>query len=143
MINIIIDKSGSMNTMGKPEIIQSIIRELQLLEGIDCNFFLWGEDIRSISGNDERISIDFNGKSSIQTLLEFIKLNTGACLLLTDGFSNEDKSNLTSYLRDNPNSKLRIINGKSFFPENLMATEQNKYIFSSLEVSAAVESLYF
>ena len=58
MINIIIDKSGSMNTMGKPEIIQSIIRELQLLEGIDCNFFLWGEDIRSISGNDERISID-------------------------------------------------------------------------------------
>lgn len=152
MINIIIDKSGSMNTMGKPEIIQSIIRELQLLEGIDCNFFLWGEDIRSISGNDECISIDFNGKSSIQTLLEFIKLNTGACLLLTDGFSNEDKSNLTSYLRDNPNSKLRIIlvgadsrliNGKSFFPENLMATEQNKYIFSSLEVSAAVESLYF
>ena len=37
----------------------------------------------------------------------------------------------------------RLINGKSFFPENLMATEQNKYIFSSLEVSAAVESLYF
>lgn len=152
MINVVIDKSGSMNTLGKPEVIQSIIRELQLTEGIECNFFLWGEDIKLASGTEETISIDFNGKSSIQALLEFIKLNTGACLLLTDGFSNEDKSNLTEFLRDNPNSKLRIIlvgadsrliNGKSFFPENLMATEQNKYIFSSLEVSAAVESLYF
>ena len=152
MINVVIDKSGSMNTLGKPEVIQAIIRELQLTEGIDCNFFLWGEDVRLASGTEETISIDFNGKSSIQALLEFIKLNTGACLLLTDGFSNEDKSNLTEFLRDNSNSKLRVvlvgadsrvINGKSFFPENLMATEQNKYIFSSLEVSAAVESLYF
>ena len=152
MINVVIDKSGSMNTLGKPEVIQAIIRELQLTEGIDCNFFLWGEDVRLASGTEETISIDFNGKSSVQALLEFIKLNTGACLLLTDGFSNEDKSNLTEFLRDNSNSKLRVvlvgadsrvINGKSFFPENLMATEQNKYIFSSLEVSAAVESLYF
>lgn len=152
MINIIIDKSGSMNTLGKPEVIQSIIREIQLTEGIDCSFFLWGEDIKLASGTEETISIDFNGKSSVQALLEFIKLNTGACLLLTDGFSNEDKSNLTEFLRDNSNSKLRVvlvgadsrlINGKSFFPENLMSTEQNKYIFSSLEVSAAVESLYF
>lgn len=152
MINVVIDKSGSMNTLGKPEVIQAIIRELQLTEGIDCNFFLWGEDVRLASGTEETISIDFNGKSSVQALLEFIKLNTGACLLLTDGFSNEDKSNLTSYLRDNSNSKLRVvlvgadsrvINGKSFFPENLMATEQNKYIFSSLEVSAAVESLNY
>lgn len=152
MINVVIDKSGSMNTLGKPEVIQSIIREIQLTEGIDCSFFLWGEDIKLASGTEETISIDFNGKSSVQALLEFIKLNTGACLLLTDGFSNEDKSNLTEFLRDNSNSKLRVvlvgadsrvINGKSFFPENLMATEQNKYIFSSLEVSAAVESLYF
>lgn len=152
MINVVIDKSGSMNTLGKPEVIQSIIREIQLTEGIECNFFLWGEDVRLASGTEETISIDFNGKSSIQALLEFIELNTGACLLLTDSFSNEDKSNLTEFLRDNSNSKFRIIlvgadsrliNGKSFFPENLMATEQNKYIFSSLEVSAAVESLYF
>ena len=152
MINVVIDKSGSMNTLGKPEVIQSIIREIQLTEGIDCSFFLWGDDVRLASGTEETISIDFNGKSSIQALLEFIKLNTGACLLLTDGFYNEDKSNLTEFLRDNSNSKLRVvlvgadsrvINGKSFFPENLMATEQNKYIFSSLEVSAAVESLYF
>ena len=152
MINVVIDKSGSMNTLGKPEVIQSIIREIQLTEGIDCSFFLWGEDVRLASGTEETISIDFNGKSSIQALLNFLRNNNDSCLLLTDGFSNEDKSNLTSYLRDNPNSMLRIIlvgadsrliNGKSFFPENLMATEQNKYIFSSLEVSAAVESLYF
>ena len=91
MINVVIDKSGSMNTLGKPEVIQSIIREIQLTEGIDCSFFLWGEDVRLASGTEETISIDFNGKSSIQALLEFIKLNTGACLLLTDGFSNEDK----------------------------------------------------
>ena len=149
MINVVIDKSGSMNTLGKPEVIQSIIRELQLTAGIECTFYSWGESLNVIS---EPIDIKYDGKSSIQTLLDFIKLNTGACLLLTDGFSNEDKSNLASYLRDNPNSKFRIIlvgadsrliNGKSFFPKNLMATEQNKYIFSSLEVSAAVESLYF
>lgn len=152
MINVVIDKSGSMNTLGKPEVIQSIIREIQLTEGIDCSFFLWGEDVRLASGTEETISIDFNGKSSIQALLEFIKLNTGACLLLTDGFSNEDKSNLTSYLRDNPNSKLRIIlvgadsrliNGKSFFPENMIVSEQKKYIFNALEVSAAIESLNY
>lgn len=152
MINIIIDKSGSMNTLGKPEVIQVIIRELQLTEGIECNFFLWGEDIKLASGTEETISIDFNGKSSVQALLEFIKLNTGACLLLTDVFSNEDKSNLTEFLRDNSNSKLRVvlvgadsrvINGKSFFPENMIVSEQKKYIFNALEVSAAVESLYF
>ena len=152
MINIIIDKSGSMNTLGKPEVIQAIIREIQLTEGIECSFFLWGEDVKLASGTEETISIDFNGKSSIQALLEFIKLNTGACLLLTDGFSNEDKSNLTSYLRDNPNSKLRVvlvgadsrvINGKSFFPENMIVSEQKKYIFNALEVSAAIESLNY
>ena len=152
MINIIIDKSGSMNTLGKPEVIQAIIREIQLTEGIECSFFLWGEDVKLASGTEETISIDFNGKSSIQALLEFIKLNTGACLLLTDGFSNEDKSNLTSYLRDNPNSKLRVvlvgadsrvINGKSFFPENMIVSELKKYIFNALEVSAAIESLNY
>ena len=152
MINIVIDKSGSMSTLGKREVIQSIIRELQLTEGIDCNFSLWGEDVRLVSETKERICIDFDGKTSIQALLDFLRNNNAECLLLTDGFSNEDKSNLTAFLRDNSGSKFRIIlvgadsrliNGKSFFPENLIATEKNKYIFSSLEVSAAVESLYF
>lgn len=152
MINVVIDKSGSMNTLGKSDVIHSIVRELQLTEGIECTFYSWGENLIEISGSDEHIDIEFDGKSSIQTLLDFIKLNTGTCLVLTDGFSNEDKANLTSYLRDNPNSKFRVIlvgadsrliNGKSFFPENLMATEQDKYIFSSIEVSAAVESLCF
>lgn len=152
MINVVIDKSGSMNTLGKSDVIHSIVRELQLTEGIECTFYSWGENLIEISGSDEHIDIKFDGKSSIQTLLDFIKLNTGTCLVLTDGFSNEDKANLTSYLRDNPNSKFRVIlvgadsrliNGKSFFPENLMATEQDKYIFSSIEVSAAVESLCF
>lgn len=152
MINVVIDKSGSMNALGKSDVIHSIVRELQLTEGIECTFYSWGENLIEISGSDEHIDIKFDGKSSIQTLLDFIKLNTGTCLVLTDGFSNEDKANLTSYLRDNPNSKFRVIlvgadsrliNGKSFFPENLMATEQDKYIFSSIEVSAAVESLCF
>lgn len=152
MINVVIDKSGSMNALGKPDVIQAIVRELQLTEGIDCNFYSWDENLNIIPNSDTPIDISFGGKSSIQSLLEFLKLNTGACLLLTDGFSNEDKTSLTSYLRDNSGSKLRIIligadsrivNGKSFFPENLIATELNKYIFSSLEVSAAVESLYF
>lgn len=152
MINVVIDKSGSMNTLGKSDVIHSIVRELQLTEGIECTFYSWGENLIEISGSDEHIDIKFDGKSSIQTLLDFIKLNTGTYLVLTDGFSNEDKANLTSYLRDNPNSKFRVIlvgadsrliNGKSFFPENLMATEQDKYIFSSIEVSAAVESLCF
>ena len=143
MINVVIDKSGSMNTLGKPEVIQSIIREIQLTEGIDCNFFVWGEDVRLASGTEETISIEFNGKSLIQALLNFLRNNNDSCLLLTDGFSNEDKSNLTSYLRDNPNSKFRIIlvaadslliTGKSFFPEKLSATEQKKYIFFSLRV---------
>ena len=98
MINVVIDKSGSMNTLGKPEVIQSIIREIQLTEGIECNFFLWGEDVRLASGTEETISIDFNGKSSVQALLEFIELNTGACLLLTDSFSNEDKSSKVEIL---------------------------------------------
>lgn len=152
MINVVIDKSGSMNTLGKPEVIQSIIRELQLTEGIDCNFFLWGEDVRLVSVNEERISIDFNGKSSIHALLDFLRNNNDACFLLTDGFSDEDKSNLTAFLRDNSGSKLRVVlvgadsralNGKSFFPENLIASEQKQYVFSSIEVSAAVESLNF
>ena len=141
MINVVIDKSGSMNTLGKPEVIQSIIREIQLTEGIDCSFFLWGEDVRLASGTEETISIDFNGKSSIQALLNFLRNNNDSCLLLTDGFSNEDKSNLTEYLRDNSNSKL--INGKSFFPENMIVSEQKKYIFNVLEVSAAIESLNY
>ena len=67
-------------------------------------------------------------------------------------FSNEDKSNLTEFLRDNSNSKLRValvgadsrvINGKSFFPENMIVSEQKKYIFNALEVSAAIESLNY
>ena len=152
MINVGIDKSGSMNTLGKPEVIQSIIREIQLTEGIDCSFFLWGEDVRLASGTEETISIDFNGKSSIQALLNFLRNNNDSCLLLTDGFSNEDKSNLTEFLRDNSNSKLRVvlvgadsrvINGKSFFPENMIVSEQKKYIFNALEVSAAIESLNY
>jgi hypothetical protein len=150
MINVVIDKSGSMNTLGKPEIIQSIIRELQLTEGIDCNFFLWGEDVRLASETEDRISIDFNGKSSIHALLDFLRNNNDACLLLTDGFSDDDKSDLTAFLMDNSGSKLRIVlvgadsralNGKSFFPEKIMASEQKQYVFSSIEVSAAVESL--
>ena len=152
MINVVIDKSGSMKTLGKPEVIQSIIRELQLTEGIDCSFFLWGEDVRLASETEERISIDFNGKSSIHALLDFLRNNNDACLFLTDGFSNEDKSNLTEFLRDNSNSKLRVvlvgadsrvINGKSFFPENMILSEQKKYIFNALEVSAAIESLNY
>ena len=152
MINVVIDKSGSMNTLGKPEVIQSIIRELQLTEGIDCNFSLWGEDVRLVSETEERISVDFNGKSSIHALLDFLRNNNDACLLITDGFSNEDKSNLTAFLRDNSGSKLRIvlvgadsrvINGKSFFPENMIVSEQKKYIFNALEVSAAIESLNY
>lgn len=152
MINVVIDKSGSMNTLGKPEVIQSIIREIQLTEGIDCSFFLWGEDVRLASGTEETISIDFNGKSSIQALQNFLRNNNDSCLLLTDGFSNEDKSNLTEFLRDNSNSKLRVvlvgadsrvINGKSFFPENMIVSEQKKYIFNALEVSAAIESLNY
>lgn len=152
MINVVIDKSGSMSTLGKPDVIQAIIRELQLTEGIDCNFYKWGEDIKVIPASEEFIKIDFEGKSSIQALLDFLRLNNDACVLLTDGFSNGDKSNLAAFLRDNSNSKLRIvlvgadsrvINGKTFFPENLIACEQKKCVFSSIEVSTAVESLNF
>lgn len=152
MINVVIDKSGSMSTLGKPDVIQAIIRELQLTEGIDCIIYKWGEDVRLDSGTEETISIDFNGKSSIQALLNFLRNNNDSCLLLTDGFSNEDKSNLTEFLRDNSNSKLRVvlfgadsrvINGKSFFPENMIVSEQKKYIFNALEVSAAIESLNY
>ena len=152
MINVVIDKSGSMNTLGKPEVIQSIIREIQLTEGIDCSFFLWGEDIKLASGTEETISIDFNGKSSVQALLNFLRNNNDSCLFLTDGFSNEDKSNLTAFLRDNSHSKFRIvlagadsrvINGKSFFPENMIVSEQKKYIFHAIEVAAAIESLNY
>ena len=152
MINVVIDKSGSMSTLGKPDVIQAIIRELQLTKGIDCNFYKWGEDIKAIPASEEFIKIDFEGKSSIQALLDFLRLNNDACVLLTDGFSNGDKSNLAAFLRDNSNSKLRIvlvgadsrvINGKTFFPENLIACEQKKCVFSSIEVSAAVESLNF
>ncbi|MBO7486540.1 MAG: hypothetical protein J6T84_10825 [Spirochaetaceae bacterium] len=152
MINVVIDKSGSMSTLGKPDVIQAIIRELQLTEGIDCNFYKWGEDIELFPLSNECINIEFGGKSSIQALLNFLRMNNNACLLLTDGFSNEDKSNFTAFLRDNSGSKLRIVligadsrvaNGKAFFPENLIASEQNKFIFSSLDVSAAVESLNF
>ena len=152
MINVVIDKSGSMNTLGKPEVIQSIIRELQLTERIDCKFFLWGQNVSLASESEERISIDFNGKSSIHALLDFLKINNDACILVTDGFSNEDKSNLTAFLRDNSNSKFRIvlagadsrvINGKSFFPENMIVSEQKKYIFHAIDVSAAIESLNY
>ena len=52
MINVVIDKSGSMSTLGKPDVIQAIIREFQLTEGIDCNFFVWGEDVRLASGTE-------------------------------------------------------------------------------------------
>ena len=85
-------------------------------------------------------------------MLNFLRNNNDSCLLLTDGFSNEDKSNLTEFLRDNSNSKLRValvgadsrvINGKSFFPENMIVSEQKKYIFNALEVSAAIESLNY
>ena len=152
MINVVIDKSGSMSTLGKPDVIQAIIRELQLTEGIDCIFYKWGEEIEAIPVSEDYSKIDFKGKSSIQALLNFLRLNNEACLLLTDGFSNEDKSNLTAFLRDNSDSKLRIVlvgadsrvaNGKTFFPKNLIASEQEKYVFSSIEVSAAVESLKF
>lgn len=152
MINVVIDQSGSMSTLGKPDVIQAIIRELQLTEGIDCNFYIWSEDIEIIPVTEEFCNLDFNGKSSIQVLLNFLRLNNDACLLLTDGFSNEDKSDLTAFLRDNSDSKFRIVlvgadsrvvNGKSFFPENLIANEQEKYVFTSIEVSAAVESLNF
>lgn len=152
MINVVIDKSGSMSTLGKPDVIQAIIRELQLTEGIDCNFYKWGEDIELFPVSDEYINIEFGGKSSIQALLNFLRMNNSACLLLTDGFSNEDKSSFTAFLRDNSGSKLRIVligadsrvaNGKAFFPENLIASEQDKFIFSSLDVSAAVESLKY
>ena len=67
-------------------------------------------------------------------------------------FSNDDKSNLTAFLRDNSGSKLRVvlvgadsrvINGQSFFPENMIVSEQKKYIFNAIEVSAAIESLNY
>ena len=83
---------------------------------------------------------------------DFLRENNDACLLLTDGFCNEDKSDLTAFLRDNSSSKLRIVlvgadsrvvNGKLFFPENLIATDQKKFIFSSLEVYTAIESFNF
>ena len=152
MIRVVIDKSGSMNTLGKPEVIQSIIRELQLTDGINCEFFIWDENIKAISYSSEYIKINFGGKSSISALLDFIKQSKDECLLLTDGFSNDDKADLSSFLRDNPDSKLRIVLvgadsrisfGKTFFPENLIATEQKKYIFNSLEVSTAIESFNF
>lgn len=85
-------------------------------------------------------------------MLNFLRNNNDSCLLLTDGFSNEDKSNLTAFLRDNSGSKLRVvlvgtdsrvINGQSFFPENMIVSEQKKYIFNSIEVSAAIESLNY
>ena len=152
MINVIIDRSGSMNTLGKPEVIQSIIRELQLTAGIECNFYVWDENIKQVSNFDNGINIDFGGRSSIAALLAFLRQNNSACLLLTDGFSNEDKSEISAFLRDNSNLTFRIVlvgadsrvnNGKSFFPENLIATEQKKYIFNSLEVSTAIESFNF
>ena len=153
MINVVIDRSGSMNTLGKPDVIQAIIRELQLTGGIDCRFFSWGENVQAVSVSDERINTRCEGKASISALLDFLRQRSdGEYLLITDGFSSEDKSNLTAFLRDNSSSKLRIVlvgsdsrvvNGKSFFPENLIATEQEKYIFNSLEVSAAIESFNF
>lgn len=152
MINIVIDKSGSMNTLGKPAVIQLIIRELQLTDGITCNFYLWGERVKPLSGSEGSLNISFSGKSSIPILLNFLRENNDACLLLTDGFCNEDKSDLTAFLRDNSSSKLRIVlvgadsrvvNGKLFFPENLIATDQKKFIFSSLEVYTAIESFNF
>ena len=152
-ISVVIDTSGSMNTLGKPDIIQSIIRELQLTTGIDCNFYLWREKVEAVSDSaNMNISVDYAGKTSIQSLLDFLMMNATSCLLLTDGFSNEDKSNLTAFLRDNSSSKLkivlvgadsRIVNGKLFFPENLMATEVKKYIFNALEASAAIDSLNY
>ena len=152
MINVLIDSSGSMSSLGKPEVIQSIIREMQLTEGIDCSFFVWGEKVNALPLSGENEKIIFDGKSIISVLLDFMRTNEGPFLLLTDGFSNEDKSDLTSFIRDNTGIKFRVIlvgadsreiNGKTFFPENLMATEQKKYLFSSLEVSAAIESLNF
>ena len=83
---------------------------------------------------------------------KILRNNNDSCLLLTDGFSNDDKSNLTAFLRDNSGSKLRVvlvgadsrvINGQSFFPENMIVSEQKKYIFNAIEVSAAIESLNY
>ena len=53
MINVVIDKSGSMNTLGKPEVIQSIIREIQLTEEIEEAFKLANQLIGQIENSDE------------------------------------------------------------------------------------------
>ena len=152
MINVVIDTSGSMNSLGKPQVITSIMRELQLTDGISFNYFCWGENVKEISDSDGFSDINFEGKSSIKSLLEFLRKNDGNCLLLTDGFSNEEKSDFTAFIRDNSDIRFRvvlvgadsrIINGKSFFPETFIVTEQEKYVFNSLEVFCAIESFNF
>ena len=151
MINVIIDTSGSMALLGKPDIVQSLCRELMLTENADCEFYKWDSEVSKLKFAQNGIEIKPEGKVRISPLCAFINERSdrpARFILLTDGFVEGDKGDFTALLRNNQNIQFRVIGLGAdcskvrcgqLFPK-MTADEEERYIFSPLELNAALES---
>ena len=149
-ISVIIDNSGSMSCMSKIDIIKTVCRNLLLQENFDFDFYEWSDALEKINFETYGVINISDKKTKIQSLVDFIKSNSDAkILILTDGFIEGDASELTSLIKKSELLKVKIVgigadcsytSCKKLFPASYLVTAATKPIFTTLEIDAALDS---
>lgn len=149
-ISVIIDCSGSMSVLSKNDIIQSVCRNLLLHEGFEFNFYSWSESVEEIPSGTSGLSFDAGGKSNLSKLVEFIQSqNLKNILLLTDGFIDEDAGQIRNLIGETEDLNFKLVGigadfdevmASNFFPKNLVVADKGRFLFSALDLEAALES---
>ena len=149
-ISVIIDSSGSMSVLSKSDIIQNVCRDLLLHENFEFKFYSWSDSVKEISYEEESLPLNTDGKSKIPELAEFIhSKNPENILLLTDGFFDEDCAPIKDLISRSEKLNFRLVGiGADFdevlaarlFPKNLLAVDKDKFLFTALDLEAALDS---
>lgn len=151
-VSVIIDCSGSMSVLSKNDIIQSVCRNLLLHEGFEFKFYSLSNMVEEISFGHEGLSLTSAGKSNISKLAEFIQSqNLKNILFLTDGFIDEDAGQIRNLISESEGLNFRLVGigvdfdevmASNLFPKNLLAVDKDSFLFSVLDLEAALESFY-
>ncbi len=149
-ISVIIDNSGSMSCLSKIDIIKTVCRNLLLQENFDFDFYEWSDFVEKISFENNGVINISDKKTNLYSLVDFIKSNSDANLLiLTDGFIEGDTAELTSLIKQSELLKVRLVgigadcsftSCKKMFPASYLVTAATKPIFTTLEIDAALDS---
>lgn len=146
-ISVIIDSSGSMSALSKHDIVQSVCRNLLLHENFEFKFYSWSDSVTEISYLKEGLPLNSDGKSNLSELADFIQSNNSKnIILLTDGFIDKEAPQIKDLI-EKLNFRLVGI-GADFdsglasrlFPKNLIAVDEDKFLFTALDLEAALDS---